>query len=142
MTNNQKRFSLTILLVGFAIILSIFSYRVNCRSYIGAFINSRKAHDIPESAVIYFIQDVSLCCRQCYQYEKHREHKHVIIYLIGFTNNDRDNFVEAFNINHIHKVEIIDRIIGNRFLSCMARSGDNLLVILDTSRDIKEVRRF
>ena len=142
MTNNQKRFSISMVIVGLGIIISIYSFRVNCRSYIGAFIKSRTPQDVPESGVIYFLQDVSLCCRRCYQYEKHRDDKRVIIYLIGFTANDRENFIEAFNINPAHKVEIVDRIIGKNFLTCLARTGDNLLVVLDSSGAIKEVRRF
>lgn len=138
----KKKLILALVLTGLASFVFSLSSRVHCQSLIRRWIRVNVSQERLENATIYILQDISLCCRPCYQYDRYRREDAVRIYLVGFSVNDRDNFIEAFGINPAHKIEFAEASFESRFLTCLAGSGDNYMILLDSFEAIREIRRF
>jgi hypothetical protein len=98
-----KRWGIVAALASVVVVSTFVSYKNftgSCRYIISHYLKNNKALYEGRTSLIYLINNVSLCCRQCYDYERYRESPFAIYFFVegDYSEYDIQNSVPLFRL--------------------------------------------
>jgi len=141
----------SVLLVG-GIVLTVYSFFGKSQNLDAIIVDAIERGEVAEPFkgqrnAVYLVKDVNNSCRRCSRYDtlKKDSTAKIVFYVDeGFSDNDIDNFRDAFRIPEKYKVERIPDTWQYLYQSCIR--GDerepNLLILINEHRKVTKVWRF